>query len=194
MEPRAHYGIPGSTQQRPSGRPNASYPQFIQTRTSKRSVSGSCPKINLKTVDELRDKLKREPEVDLLAVFPKNYARRIKMATATSTAPSAEKDPAQQHSLPEFRTRLDSAESASVVFPLSQTVSSLLARGVVVKCNEEVVAKVIEGDTTDTTEYTTMQFLAENGLDIPVPRPHGLIRFGPFRVIFITYIPDTTLA
>ncbi|EER42637.1 conserved hypothetical protein [Histoplasma capsulatum H143] len=106
-------------------------------------------KINLRTVDELSNQLKHKPEVNLLDVFPKNYVRRIKMATAGC---------------------------------------------VVVKCNEEVVAKVITGDNNDTTEYTTMQYLAERAPDIPAPKPHGLIRFGPFRVIFMSYIPDMTLA
>ncbi|OJD25358.1 hypothetical protein ACJ73_03271 [Blastomyces percursus] len=183
--------------------------------------------INLRTIDELHDRLEREPEVNLLAVFPKNYARKIKMATAASTVSSAEKDTGKQCP-PEFRTRLDIADSATVVFPLSETVTALLAgysylegpdgteqamvfslkqllwaspklwespiRGVVVKCNEEVVAKVITGDNNDTTEYTTMQYLAERAPDIPSPRPHGLVRFGPFRVIFMSYIPDMTLA
>ncbi|OJD10587.1 hypothetical protein AJ78_08447 [Emergomyces pasteurianus Ep9510] len=183
-------------------------------------------KINLRTVDELGDRLKHEPEVNLLAVFPKNYVRRIKMATAGRTASSAEDT--EKQSPPEFRTRLNLADSATVVFPLSETVTALLARyshpeepdgaeqalisflkqllwdspklwessirGVVVKCNEEVVAKVITGDNNDTTEYTTMQYLAERAPDIPAPKPHGLIRFGPFRVIFMSYIPDMTLA
>ncbi|OAT01022.1 uncharacterized protein BDCG_16852 [Blastomyces dermatitidis ER-3] len=183
-------------------------------------------KINLRTVDELGDQLKHKPEVNLLDVFPKNYVRRIKMATAGRTAPSAEDT--EKPSPPEFRTRLDLADSATVVFPLSETVTALLARyshaeepdgaeqalisflkqllwdspklwessirGVVVKCNEEVVAKVITSDTNDTTEYTAMQYLAERAPDIPAPKPHGLIRFGPFRVIFMSYIPDMTLA
>lgn len=195
-------------------------------KTQYRELSYAA-KINHRTVDELRDRLKHEPEVDLLAAFPKNYARRIKMATAASTALSAEKDTGKQ-SPPEFRTRLDLADSATVVFPLSETVTALFARysyseksdsaeqtlisslkqllwdspklwespirGVVVKCSEEVVAKVITGDHNDTTEYTTMQYLAECAPDIPAPTPHGLIRFGPFRVILMSYIPGMTLA
>ncbi|KAL5360689.1 kinase-like domain-containing protein [Aspergillus floccosus] len=66
-------------------------------------------------------------------------------------------------------------------------------RGVVVKCNEDIVAKVIWG-STDYTEHTSMQFLAERAPDIPAPRPHGFIKFDPFRVIFMSYIPDAMLA
>ena len=130
---------------------------------------------------------------------------------------------------PEFRTRLDLAESVTVVFPLSRKVAALLehyseeslgdtpsnvddllisslnqliwdspklwenpVRGVVVKCSEEIVAKVITGNQ-DYTEYTSMQYLAERVPGIPVLRPHGLIAFGPFRVIFMSYIPGVTL-
>ncbi|KAJ6113599.1 hypothetical protein N7523_006916 [Penicillium sp. IBT 18751x] len=66
-------------------------------------------------------------------------------------------------------------------------------RGVVVKCNDNIVAKVISGNW-DYTKYTSLEFLAERAPDITAPRPHGLIAFGPFRVIFMSYIPDTTLA
>ncbi|OJD19625.1 hypothetical protein AJ78_00482 [Emergomyces pasteurianus Ep9510] len=153
--------------------------------------------INLRTVHELSDQLKHEPEVNLLAVFPKNYARRVKMATAGCTASIVK----NAESAPEFCTRLDLADSATVVFPLSETVTTLLerlwespTRGVVVKCNKEVIVKVITGDNNDTTEYTTMPYLAEHAPEIPAPKPHGLIRFGPFHAIFMSYIPDMTLA
>ncbi|ODH12778.1 hypothetical protein ACO22_07924, partial [Paracoccidioides brasiliensis] len=162
----------------------------------------------------------------LAGCVPKNYARSIRTATATRAAPSTED--AEKQSPPEFRRRLDLPDSATVVYPLSETVSALLAsylhpegpdnreqaivsslkqllwhspkhwdipiRGVVVVRNESVVAKVITGDSSDTTECTTTQNLAERAPDIPAPRTHGLIRFGPFRVIFMSYIPDMTLA
>lgn len=199
--------------------------------------------INLDTLRELRDRLRNESEVNLLSVFPKNYNRRITMATGPKVLPHAEKDIAAKQG-PEFRTRLDLAKSATVVFPLSERVAGLLARysrgspndnpsdndeangapsdepndtekalimslkqllwnspklwenpvrGVVVKCSEDIVAKVILGDQ-DYTEYTSMQFLAEWAPNIPLPKTHGLIAFGPFRVIFMSYIPDVTLA
>jgi hypothetical protein len=37
-----------------------------------------------------------------------------------------------------------------------------------------------------------MEYLAEKAPDIPTRRPHGL-DLGPFRVIFMSYIPDMTL-
>jgi aminoglycoside phosphotransferase (APT) family kinase protein len=39
-----------------------------------------------------------------------------------------------------------------------------------------------------------MRFLAERAPDIPAPRAHGLIALGPFRVVFMSYIPGITLA
>ena len=66
-------------------------------------------------------------------------------------------------------------------------------RGVVVKCNEDIVVKVVTGNK-DYTEYTSMQYLMKHAPNIPAPRPHGLIAFGPFCVIFMSYIPGTLLA
>lgn len=186
-------------------------------------------KINLRTLDELYDTLQREPEVNLLSIFAKNYTRRITMGTGPKLVPCAEKESSEEKRPPEFRTRLDLAETATVMFPLSEKVTALLARysgelfddkssdaektllaslkqllwdspklwespirGVVVKCNEDIVAKVITGNK-DSTEYTSMQYLADQAPDIPAPRPHGLIAFGPFRVIFMSYIPGMTL-
>ncbi|KAI1947356.1 hypothetical protein LOZ53_001460 [Ophidiomyces ophidiicola] len=177
--------------------------------------------INLQMVNSLRDTLQREPEVNLLSAFPvKFYTRRIKMATFKAP----EKLPPSKE--PEFRQILDRAKTASVVFPLSEAVTSLLAqsgasttddaeeslfvslnrllwdsptiwqqcvRGMVVRCNEDIVAKVISGNKKNYTEYTSMQFLEQHAPDIPAPRPHGLIDFEPFQVIFMTYIPDMTL-
>ncbi|OJJ32890.1 hypothetical protein ASPWEDRAFT_42928 [Aspergillus wentii DTO 134E9] len=181
--------------------------------------------INLRVLDDLYDTLKDEPEVNLLSAFPKNYTRRLTMATGPKVVPKQEPETTGP---PEFRTRLDYAETAAVVYPLSDVVKALLAskgwlnntsesadkslisslkkllwdstklwestvRGVVVQCNEDIVAKVITGNG-DYTEYTSMQYLKREVPDIPAPRPRGLIAFGPFRVIFMTYIPGTTLA
>jgi len=184
-------------------------------------------KINLRMLHELQDTLRDEPEVNILSKFPKNYNRRITMATAGRISPYAEKGACDAQDS-EFRTRLDLAKTATVVFPLSEKVATLLAqytegsdqpsdtekvlidplkrllwdspklwespvRGVVVKCNEDIVAKVIWGNR-DYTEYTSMRFLAERAPEIPAPRAHGLIALGPFRVIFMSYILGTTLA
>jgi serine/threonine protein kinase len=67
------------------------------------------------------------------------------------------------------------------------------ARGVVVKCSDNIVVKVILGNK-HYTEYTTMQYLAHSAPDIPAPRLHGLISFGPLQMLFMSFIPGTTLA
>lgn len=184
--------------------------------------------INYRTLDELYDILRDDPEVNLLSSFPKNYSRRIAMATGASVIPCADNKHSEKES-PDFRTRLELAQTAKIVYPLSKEVNSLLARysedgvnessdveesfivslkrllwdslklwenpvrGCVVKCDKNIVAKVITGNK-DYTEYTSMEYLARKAPDIPAPRPHGLVALGPFRVIFMSYIPDTTLA
>lgn len=63
--------------------------------------------------------------------------------------------------------------------------------GVEVECNEHVVAKVI--GCRNMAEYTTMQYLADHAPDIPTPLPHGLVRFGHYIAIFMSYIPSIKL-
>lgn len=191
---------------------------------SKLSYAGQ---INFRIINELCGTLKREPEVNLLSTIPRNYNRRIQMATGPTVESLAEQEKIINQGPLEFRARLDLAETATVVFALSEEVAALLGRhpgitddnneterslavslkkllwdapklwecpvrGVVVKCNDDIVAKVITGNS-DYTEYTSMQYLAEKAPDIPAPRPHGLIALGPFRVIFMSYIGDMTL-
>lgn len=184
--------------------------------------------INRRVLDKLYDTLAEEPEVNLLSAFPKSYSRRINMATGSRPVKNIEPK-TELIGPPEFRTRLELAETATVVYPLSEDVDALIARysspsssldkdnaqdqlvlslkqllwdspklwesyvrGVVVKCNENIVAKVLTGNE-DYTEYTSMQYLMRQAPDIPAPRPHGLIAFEPFRVLFMSYIPGTTL-
>ncbi|GBF62862.1 hypothetical protein TMEN_5453 [Trichophyton mentagrophytes] len=184
-------------------------------RNAQYSQLSYSAKINLRTLNELHDAFRHDPEVNLRSAFPTNYTRRITMATGSPDLSPAEKRTSERNS-PEFRTRLDLAKTASVIFPLSEKVTSLLAqsgesghsgpgdaahslllslkkllwestklwenpvRGMVVKCNEDIVAKVITGNK-DYTEYTSLKFLAKQAPDVPAPRPHGLIAFGPFR-------------
>ena len=195
-------------------------------RNARYSQLSYAANINFEVLDDLHTILKHEPEVNLLSVFPKNYSRRIKIATGPKFVPAGEQK--DEEKAPDFRTRLDHAETAIIVHPLSEKVINLLAqcsgledkpdideeplvlslrtllwkstklwespiRGVVVKCDEHIVAKVITGNK-DYTEYTSMQFLMEQAPYIPAPRPHGLVAFGPFRVIFMSYVPGITLA
>lgn len=184
-------------------------------------------KINIKTLDRLDIRFRIDPEIDLLSAFPPTYRRTIAFAAGPKIARCAED---QTSSLtPDFRTKLDDVDTATVVSPLSEEVQSLLARctsrpgadaadaenhslpnalkhllwispklwgchfrGVVVQCSNDVVAKVIMGNN-NYTEYTSMEYLKEKAPDIPAPRPHGLVALGPFRVIFMSYIPGVTL-
>lgn len=203
-------------------------------RTQYRELSYAA-KLNLRTVHELRDELRDAPEVDLRSVFPQDYARRIEMSTsASSSARSAEKEAEdtrkRKRGTPEFRERLDLAETATVIFPLSEKAAALLpqysipspdglnnsekllatllkglirgspqiwenpVRGVVVKCDNGIIIKVITDRSEDYTEYTSMQYIAERVPDIPAPRSHGMVQLGPFRATFISYVPGMTLS
>jgi hypothetical protein len=88
--------------------------------------------------------------------------------------------------------------SQALVHVLSQMISSceklweFPTRGVVLKCNATLVAKIIRGNH-DYTEYTAMKYLAEHAPDIPAPKPHGLAKFDSVRILFMTYFPSMTL-
>ena len=87
---------------------------------------------------------------------------------------------------------------ASIVILLSRMILSceelweFPTRGVVLKCNSRLAAKIIKGNN-DYTEYTSMQYLEEHAPDVPAPRPHGLVKFGSARIMSMTYFPSTTL-
>jgi hypothetical protein len=191
-----------------------------ETRTPQPQESKAAEH-NRRTIKHLQTVLQRDPEADLQEHFPKNYAHRMRVAGGPSTAI---RDAAAAKKPRDFRERLDASKDATVLFPLSGEVSSLLARyaedsdrsgrallaslkqlvwestklwefpsrGVVVKCSDQVVAKVFTG-TGDNTEYSALQYLADKMPDIPAPRPHGLIEFKPFRAIFMSYISSMTL-
>jgi hypothetical protein len=54
----------------------------------------------------------------------------------------------------------------------SQNIWETPVRGVVVKCDDDLVAKVVV-TSGDYTEYTTLQYLAGRERKIPAPKPHG---------------------
>jgi len=194
--------------------------------------SSAIAMLNRQTVKELEFMTSRDPEIDLLNNFPvyykRNYALKKRLALPAGEPQTAVPEPVEsQKPKSETLTRLDSITTASILSPLSDTVTTLLAenttfsadskqnaqslatslkqtfrnsqklwefpvRGVVLKCSDQIVAKVIMG-FRDSTEYTSMQYLAEHAPDIPAPRPHGLIDLHPFTVIFMSYIPSMTL-
>jgi hypothetical protein len=96
---------------------------------------------------------------------------------------------------PEFGSELI---GSSLVSLLSQMILScerlweFPTRGVVLKCNANLIAKIIRGND-DYTKYTLIQYLVEYTPKIPAPRPHGLIKFNSVRIMFMTYFPSMTL-
>ena len=61
-------------------------------RNAQYSQLSYAARINLRTLSELEDTLKREPEVNLLSAFPANYTRRITMATGPPVLLPAERN------------------------------------------------------------------------------------------------------
>nr|POE61837.1 hypothetical protein CFP56_73141 [Quercus suber] len=194
-----------------------------QHRRAQLSGLSAVGKINLSTLYNLDLDFRSDPDLNLLSAFPRTYRRRI----GYSGGPKIKSPEADRPVTPDdYRTKLNDAQTATVVYPLSEGVLSLLSlytsragsdtedhsladavkallwkstklwefspRGIVVKCDDEIVAKVIMGNR-EFTEYTSMAYLEQKAPDIPAPRPHGLIALGAFRVTFMSYIPGMTL-
>lgn len=87
---------------------------------------------------------------------------------------------------------------------LSETLVDLLADSevlhdapwaasvMVFRITKGIVAKLSPHDAA-MTEYSSLQYLSEHLPQFPCPRPHGLIRFGPHLVLFMTFVPGMNL-
>lgn len=178
-------------------------------------------KINLQQLDELYEQFRDDPEIDLTTAIPKWYSRQRTFARPAPPAPEippTESDFREKLDIQETAnvvfplstsvwSLLAGRESYSPAeMEEGQLLSSLKTliwrspklwecpiRGVVVKCSDDIVAKVLN-TKKDYTEYTTMQYLAQHAADIPAPRTHGLIAVGHCHVIFMSLVPGTTLS
>ena len=67
------------------------------------------------------------------------------------------------------------------------------ARGVVLKCTDNIAVKIVRGEADIHNEYAAIEYLAKYLPDIPAPKPHGLIKLDNTFLLFMTYFPSTTL-
>jgi Phosphotransferase enzyme family len=70
--------------------------------------------------------------------------------------------------------------------------SPVAKNAVVLKLSSSIVVKTIR-DTGDLTEYTTLQYLDQHHLHIPVPKPHGVLHMRGMFLMFTSFIPGITL-
>ncbi|KAI1971592.1 hypothetical protein LOZ53_004459 [Ophidiomyces ophidiicola] len=193
-----------------------------KVREHQRSVDeGSGPKkskatrFNIHTLSKLQKAIAADPEADLTLQFPKDYSERLS-EMRTPLLPSAATSP----SVPgdDIRVFLRPSEPVVVIFPLSDLARRILPgtdmsealvglmqrceilwkspfpqKKMVFRCDGNTVIKAIK-HMADYTEYTTLQYLEAHKPTIPAPRPSGLLRVNDVSLIFMTYIPATTLA
>ncbi|KAK6345787.1 hypothetical protein TWF730_010130 [Orbilia blumenaviensis] len=183
--------------------------------------SSDAAVFNKRVFAKLQNALGRDPEVDLLSLFPFNYQQRL--AARKITEYKEQTDFRRKESLITKETpfRLPEGE-ARIIYPLSGQVKTFLNIGsdvsqtllesltrvikngevlfctdnarskYVVKCSEDIVVKSATLDN-NFTEYTTLQYLQEHRSTIPAPRPHGFIVSGGYTYLFMSYIPGVTL-
>lgn len=157
-------------------------------------------KYNLETLHDLHDNLKEDPETNLLSCMPGNYNLKITMFTGPKASDSTENEvPEQKRDFCDKLDLSDTAQivfplssavtaqisnshrvSGNHELELATSIKQLLrgspkiwecpVRGMIVRWSEQIVGKVIQREI-DTTEYTSLQFLADKVPDLPIPRP-----------------------
>ncbi|OAL62143.1 hypothetical protein A7C99_6718 [Trichophyton rubrum] len=123
-------------------------------------------RFNIHTLKRLQKAVAADLETDLISYFPKDYSRRLsEMRTPLlpPTRSATEKD---------IRVFLWPSEPTAVIFPLADSVRSLL-------------------EDADVSEAL---YLEVHKLTVPAPRPSGLLRLNDVSLIFMTYTSTTTLA
>ncbi|KKZ59980.1 hypothetical protein EMCG_00822 [[Emmonsia] crescens] len=186
------------------------------------SKQSKAARFNIHTLKRLQQAVAADPEINLASYFPKDYSKRLSemrtpllppttpVSAATTTSGSVTKD--------DIRVFLRPSEPIAIIFPLADSVRSLLAdadmsealvglmrrceilwkspfprKKMVFKCDGNIVIKAIK-NAVDYTEYTTLQYLEVHKPTVPAPRPSGLLRMNDVSLIFMTYTSTTTLA
>ena len=174
-------------------------------------------KRNQAMMELLTAELKRDPEIDMIVSLRKIHKEVNPPITKKSKPPPKKMDFCERlvsgPKIAEIVFPLSDAASnlvagyidASLIGTKNQLVGALKRMisastkvwenplaGAVLRCNEEIAAKVVYGND-DYTEYTSLQYLNAHAPDIPAPKPHGLIKFSDVCIMLMTYIPTTTL-
>ncbi|KAM5445380.1 hypothetical protein MaudCBS49596_007603 [Microsporum audouinii] len=191
-------------------------------RTVQYRKHSEAGRYNLRVINNLYDQVVGSPELNLRDHFPSDYDRRYRwakpkptvlepqkpekprdwvcekldtIATASVVYPLSDQASAllvQYSKSNDFSDEIALATSLKQLILNSERLFELSIRGVVVKCNDDIVIKAFP-DSRDLTEYHNLQYLANHAPDLPVPRVHGLIMLGHFRVMFMSYIPGVTI-
>ncbi|KAL6704471.1 hypothetical protein ACN47E_008215 [Coniothyrium glycines] len=174
---------------------------------------------------KLKTALERDSEVDLASQIPSSYSRRLaerKAEGVQEVEPISKRLKAEiAQSCDDVRQFIDENVAATVLFPLSESVQSLIDSNddkssltssihklvhhsdiiwkpsfgnhkIVLKCSSDTALKIIL-NMDNFTEYTTLQYLGKNKPSIPAPRPLGLVRAGGCFFIFMSLVPGITL-
>ncbi|KAG5208240.1 APH domain-containing protein [Trichophyton interdigitale] len=179
-------------------------------------------RLNLQTTNDLLDAVISSPDINLRDRFPSDYDRRYRWAkpkpvipeppapvkprdwfkerldnipSASIVYPLSEQASTllQIHSKSkDYSSGEDLATSLKSLILSSERVFDNIIRGAVVKANDDIAIKVFP-DNRDLTEYHNLQYLVRHAPDLPVPRVHGLIMLGHYRIMFMSYIHGATM-
>ncbi|EGD84522.1 hypothetical protein H112_08229 [Trichophyton rubrum D6] len=178
--------------------------------------------LNLQTAYDLYDAVIANPDINLRDRFPSDYDRKYRWAKPKSVVaeppkpvkprdwfkerldnihsarivyPLSDRASALLQNYSKSRDYSDEEALANSLKKLvlnSERLFDNIIRGAVVKADDDIAIKVFP-DSRDLTEYHNLQYLASHASDLPVPRVHGLIMLGHYRVMFMSYIQGITI-
>ncbi|KAJ5611502.1 hypothetical protein N7528_008607 [Penicillium herquei] len=80
----------------------------------------------------------------------------------------------------------------SLIFKSEIILDLKIRGGAILRCSDDLVIKIFPSGR-DLTEYHNLQYLAEHVPELPIPKPHGVIRLGDVSAMFMSYVPGINL-
>ncbi|PHH59600.1 hypothetical protein CDD81_2838 [Ophiocordyceps australis] len=190
------------------------------TSSRVRKVNRNTPaaRWNLEISRRIRRALDKDPEADITALLPSTYSKQLRsMKTSVTPQQSISNQGAKPTQLSQhhydIRSQLDASKNLAIIsepsptlqalFPskdLSHAIVDLLEQGrvlynspstIVLGVHDTIAAKITHENLT--TEQATLSYLQRQLPNLPIPRPHGLVRLGTFYILFTSLIPGVSL-
>ncbi|KAH6628426.1 kinase-like domain-containing protein [Chaetomium tenue] len=190
--------------------------QMSSNRVVKTNNKTIAARFNIGVLRSLEEELLKDPEANISDLLSSSYLKNLKSFRKGDCRPTSQ----TPRPLPsdDIRSRLHSDDSATIARELSTELQILLGRrrplsGAVIKLldksevlykspwaaccmvfrvSDEIVAKVTLEELI-TTEYRTLAYLQKHLPGFPAPRLHGVIRIGPYGLLFTSFVSGLNL-
>ncbi|KAF2150392.1 kinase-like protein [Myriangium duriaei CBS 260.36] len=188
-----------------------------KVRTIRPDYNTPAAKWNRGHFSELQKLMMNDPEADMRMELPLSYSRTLLLwKDNVIRTPAQAKADHKPHPKSDPRLYMDATGPCNVIHAPSSTLESLLpirdtlseaiidlldagevlhtfGSRMVLRVGPTVVAKISCTDRALSAEYEALVYLAANLPSLPVPKPHGMVDFGPRRVLFTDFVPGQTM-